>query len=344
VIPAPARYRLAAEGAEVEFTDLGATWMRARVPDRRGRWGDVVLGLPDPGAYAGPHPHLGSLVGRTSNRIAGAHFVLDGRAHALAANDPPHHLHGGPGGFARRRFRAAPLEAPGARGVRFTRESPHGEEGYPGRLAVRVDVWALASGALRIDYRAVADRPTPVGLTHHPYFNLRDGGRSSVLDHELVLFARRFAPVDESGIPTGRLAAVAGTPLDFRRPRRLGERLEALREARGGYDHPLVVDGAVGRLRPAATLRDPASGRVLELWTTLPALQLYSGQHLDGALRGHGGTAYGAFSGVCLEAQELPDAVHHPAFGTGVLRPGAAWVHTTLHRFGVDAGGGPEPA
>jgi aldose 1-epimerase len=318
---------------EVELTDLGATWMRARVPDARGRVGDVVLGLPDPAAYARPHPHLGSLVGRTSNRIAGARFVLDGRVHRLPANDAPHHLHGGPGGFGRRRFAATPLEAARARGVRFTRVSPDGEEGYPGRLRVRADLWLLAPGTLRIDYRAEASRPTPVGLTHHPYFNLRDGGRSPVLDHELQVFATRFAPVDERGIPCGRLAPVDGTPLDFRAPHRLGERIEVLREARGGYDHPLVIDGPAGRLRPAAVLRDPVTGRVLEVYTTLAALQLYTGNHLDGSLCGHEGVAYGPFAGVCLEAQELPDAVHRPAFGAGVLRPPAVWAHTTLHRF-----------
>ncbi len=337
--PPPRAFRLeSAWGAAAELTDHGATLMRLRVPDRDGRPGDVVLGLDRPGDYLEPHPHLGCTVGRVANRIAGARFALDGREVRLPANDGEHHLHGGPGGFGRRRWEAEPLREKDAVGVRFHRESPDGEEGYPGCVRAEVSFRLTAAGELRIDFVARTDRPTLVSLSHHAYWNLHDGGASPVLDHRLRLWASRYTPVDAAGIPSGAIVPVERTPFDFREPRRVGDHIDALRDGRGGWDHDFVLDGVAGALRPAARLADPASGRVLELWTTLPGVQLYSGNGLDGSLRGHGGAAYGRRHGVCLEPQLLPDAPHHAAFPSMRLDPGALWRHVAVYRFSLDDG------
>ena len=300
----------------------------------------MVLGFDAVERYAGPHPHLGCVVGRVANRIAGASLPVAGRLVRLAANDPPHHLHGGPAGFGRRVWEAAPFAAPGRRGVRFTRTSPHGEEGYPGTLHAAVEVALEDAGGLRLELSARCEAETVLSLSHHPYWNLCDAGESSVLDHELTLFASRYTPMDARGIPSGEIAAVEGTPLDFRRPRRLGEAWHAvLAHGRGGFDHNLALDGEPGALRPAARLRDPESGRVLEVWTTLPGLQLYTANGLDGSVVGRGGVAWARHAAVCLEPQLFPDAPHHPHFPSMVLAPGDTWRHAIEYRLGVDVGG-----
>ncbi len=298
------------------LTPRGASLVRWRVGDA-----DVVLGFPDPSRYDAPHPYLGSIVGRFANRIAFARFALDGRAHALAPNDGAHHLHGGPDGFGRRLWRA---ERDGD-SVRFRIESADGDQGYPGRLEAAVRYTLDCDDALRIDFRARCDRATVVSLASHAYWNLRDGGATSALDHELEIAADHYLPVDASLIPTGELRPVRGTPFDFTRPRRIAAE----------YDHCFALRGT--GLRRVARPSDPASGRTLEVETTQPGLQLYTGNFLDGSLTGHGGARYGRHHGVCLETQAFPNAPNQPAFPSARLEPGAEYAHTTIYRV-VSAG------
>lgn len=326
-----------AAGTTAELTSFGASLVRLLARDREGRLGDVVLGFDALDPYLAPHPHLGGTIGRYANRIAHGRFRLDGREIVLAANQPPHHLHGGVVGFDRVVWRAEEVGGPNA-GVRFSHQSPDGDEGYPGRLDVAVTYALGRDGVLRIDFEARTDRPSVVNLTHHPYWNLRDGGASEVLDHELFLAASAHTPVDRSGIPTGAIEPVAGTPLDFRSPRAIGERIAALAALRGGYDHNLVLDRPVGSAAPtlAARLRDPASGRVLEVHTTQPGLQLYAGNFLDGSLVGRGGHRYRRHHGLCLEPQHFPDSPNQPGFPSTRLAPGEVYRHIIVYKLDTD--------
>jgi aldose 1-epimerase len=324
------RFGLSSAGPiEVEVVTLGATLSAVRAPDRDRQLADVVLGFDDLDSWNGPHPHFGGTIGRYANRIARGHFELDGREYRLAANDGAHHLHGGPRGFDRVVWRVAKI---GESSVRLAYASPDGDEGYPGNLEVEVG-YALDGNALRIDLRARTDRPTPINLTNHAYFNLRDGGASEVLDHELWLAARDYTPVDATGIPTGAIESVESTPLDFSRPRRFRDRLDELLELRGGYDHNLVLARGSGPLPTVARVREPDSGRVLEVATTQPGLQVYTGNFLDGSVTGRGGVRYPRFGGFCLEAQRFPDSPNRPEFPSTILRPGDVYAETILYRF-----------
>ncbi len=324
-------------GLEARVTDFGGILLSLLVPDRAGRLGDVVLGFDRPSDYHSNPAYFGALVGRYANRIARARFELDGRVHVLAANEPPHHLHGGLRGFDRVTWEAEPVRDDAGDGLVLRYTSPDGEEGYPGTLDVRVRYTLTAADELVLDYHAAADRATPVNLTHHSYFDLAGGAGSDVLGHVLKLGAATFTPVDPTLIPTGEVRAVQGTPFDFRSPRRLGERIfdhdDQLRFG-GGYDHNLVL-GAPGDdgLRFAARLAEPRTGRVLEIRTTEPGLQLYSGNGLDGSLVGKGGRRYGPRAGVALETQHFPDSPNHPNFPSTILRPGEAFRSRTVHRF-----------
>jgi len=319
------------KGLEAAVIRHGATLARLRAPDRGGRVGEVLLGLRDPAAYATAHGHLGATVGRYANRIRGARFPLDGKTYRLEANDGPNHIHGGRIGLSHVAWEAEQFG--GGNGVRLAVRSPDGAAGYPGNLDVEVTYSLPGDGALHIDYRATSDAPTVLSLTSHGYFNLADSGAGSVLDHELEIAGSRYTPVDPHGLPIGALEPVAGTPLDFARPHRLGERIEALVAARGGYDHNYALDrpGELGAL--AARVRAPASGRALELRTTLPALQLYTANHLDGSLDCVGGVRPGRWSAICLEAQNFPDAPNQPAFPSARLDPGAVYRHSIVYRF-----------
>jgi len=310
-------------GLEATILDHGATLMRLRVPDAAGRLGDVVLGFDDPLAYRGPHPHLGCIVGRYANRIAGARFEVDGRSFALTANDGPHTLHGGARGFDKV---AWPAEAIGDAAVELRHRSPDGDEGFPGNLDARV-VYRLDGAALRIECRATSDAPTVVSLASHAYWNLDDGGTTPILDHRLAIAALRYTPVDAQRIPTGALEAVAGTPFDFRSPRRIGERMPDA----GGYDHNFALDG--DGARPAARLEAARGGRAMTVATTLPGLQLYTGSCFDGAQRFRGGAATPRFGAVALEAQHFPNAPNEPRFPSALLRPGSVYDHTTVYAF-----------
>ncbi len=307
---------------------FGATLVALELLGSGGRRRHAMLGLDSLAGYESPsNPYLGGVIGRCANRIAGARFSLDGRDHALSANEGRHHLHGGSRGFDRRVWRVA-----GASGeaLELSYSSQDGEEGYPGAVEALAS-YALAPDALVVRLAATARAATPLNLTQHSYFNL--AGQGTILDHELQIRASRYVAVDGELIPTGELRAVAGSPYDFRAPRRVGARLGELPGSPRGYDlcYALDHDGA----GHAARLRDTASGAVLELSTNQPGLQLYSGQHL-GPLAGERGRALAPFAGLCLEAQGFPDAVHRASFPTQILRPGERYENVTTWRFAAD--------
>jgi aldose 1-epimerase len=324
-------------GLRARLISYGALLTELRVPDRDGQSADIVLGFDSLAPYVAEdprHPYFGCIVGRVANRIAGGRFTLDGREYRLATNNGPNHLHGGVRGFDRRVWRARAL--PEENGVLFAYTSPDGEEGYPGELTVEVRYTLTDDDELRIDYRAEANRPTPVNLTHHSYFNLAGAaGTEGILDHVLTLEADHYTPVDETLIPTGEIRPVAGIVMDFTRPRRIGDGIGRLGGDPGGYDHNFCLRGEGGRLARAATVYHPESGRIMEVWTTEPGLQLYTGNFLDGSIAGKGGVRYGKHHGLCLEAQHYPDAVNRPEFPPVILRPGQVYRQTTSYRFSV---------
>lgn len=324
-----------AHGIQVRAITYGAIITSIRVPDRAGALGDIVHGFDDLEGYLTRHPYFGAIVGRYANRIAGGRFTLDGHTYSLATNNGPNHLHGGVNGFDRVLWKGEPLA--GRVGVRFTRTSPDGEEGYPGNLTVSVTYTLSDAGELAVEYEGTTDKATPINLSQHSYFNLAGHDAGSVLDHELTIHASRYTPVDEGLIPTGELAPVEGTPFDFRRPTAVGARIEAPHEqlVRGrGYDHNFVLDRRGAGLEPAARLVHRASGRTLEVRTTEPGLQFYSGNFLDGTVHGKGGVAYPRRSALCLETQHFPDSPNQPQFPSTILRPGATYRSHTVFAFG----------
>jgi aldose 1-epimerase len=326
-----------ARGVTVAILTYGGIVQSVEVPDREGALGNVVLGFATLADYLARGAYFGTITGRYANRIAGARFTLDGRTHRLAANNGPNALHGGINGFNSRVWQASERNGPDGVGVALRYVSADGEEGYPGRLDTEVTYTLTEGNALRIDYRATTDKPTVVNLTNHSFFNLAGEGAGSVLDHELTLQASRYTPVDADLIPTGEIAPVAGTALDFTKPMAVGARIRSGEPqlVRGrGYDHNLVLDQSTeGELTPAARLRDPRSGRVMEVSTTEPAVQLYSGNFLDGSAVGIGGRAYRQSDGLCLETQHFPDSPNRPGFPSTVLRPGETFSSTTIFAF-----------
>jgi aldose 1-epimerase len=341
-----------ADGREVEVFTLknrhglmakvmtyGAILTELHVPDRQGEFADVVLGFDNLQGYLAGHPYFGATTGRVANRIARGKFTLDGKEYTLATNNPPNHLHGGPAGLDQRLWGAEEVESALGPAVRFTYVSPDGEEGYPGNLAIEVTYTLTEANELRIDYEATTDKATPVNLTHHSYFNLHGAGFGTILDHELTLAAKNYTPVDATGIPSGEVQPVKGTPLDFTGATRIGARIGELNGDPGGYDHNYVLDGQGGSLSFAARVSDPKSGRIMEILTTEPGMQLYSGNYLDGTLLGKGGKLYRKHYGLCLEAQHFPDSVNHPNFPSTILRPGLTYRQTTVHRFSAEGPG-----
>ncbi|MGY1601629.1 aldose epimerase family protein [Geodermatophilus sp. SYSU D00815] len=322
------RFVLGAGEHRVAVLTYGAVLQSVRVPDAGGDVADVVLGFDDLEGYLADDGFQGAVAGRYANRIAGARFTLDGVEHRLPANHGDACLHGGPEGFARRLWSAE--EVPG--GVELTLVSPDGDQGFPGELVATVR-YELSEEGLALTYGAVTDAPTVVNLTNHAYWNL--AGAGTVEDHALELAASRFVAVDEALIPVA-IEPVDGTPLDFRTPTRVGDRLRApheqLRRAQG-YDHAWVLDGS--GLRRAARVVDPASGRVLEVHTDQPSVQFYSGNFLDGSAAGRGGRAHRQSDGLCLETQHLPDSPNRPEFPSTVLRPGERYATRTVFRFGT---------
>lgn len=333
-------YRLEnASGAAVRVATYGGALVSIEVPDKSGKLGDVLLGFDSLEGYLGEHPYFGTLVGRYGNRIARGMFELDGKVYTLAVNNPPNALHGGLQGFDKRVWAAAPFESSDGVGLTLRYISADGEEGFPGTLAVEVRYTWTDQNALRIDYEATTDKPTVVNLTNHAYFNLRDAGRSPVTEHALLLDADHYNRVDATLIPQGGPSAVEGTPFDFREPHQIGERIDAdhpqIRFG-GGYDHNYIIrrrtaDG----LERAAVVTEPTSGRVLEAWTTEPAVQLYTGNFLDGSVKGKQGHGYQRRSAFCLETQHYPDSPNQPSFPSTALYPGETYRSTTEYRFGV---------
>jgi aldose 1-epimerase len=314
-------------GLLAKFTTYGATLVELHVPDRSGKLGNIVLGFDSVAPYQlKTNPHFGGTIGRYANRIGGAQFKLDGETYTLPKNDRDHScLHGGPAGFDHCVWSARYTENT----VSFDLVSPDGDEGFPGTLIVSANYVLNDDDALYIDYLATTDAPTPVNMTNHAYFNLGGAGNGNVLDHELTIAAQRYTPVDELLIPTGELAAVDGTPFDFTKPRLVGQDVMSLP---GGYDHNFVLADGPRKPALAAVLRDPFSGRAMEVITSEPGLQVYSGHHFDGTLQGNGGT-YEQYAGLCLETQHFPDSPNQPAFPNTILRPGAKYASTTIYRF-----------
>ena len=327
-----------AHGIELRAISYGGIIVSLRVPDRDGRRDDVVLGHDDLAGYLAKPSFFGALVGRYGNRIAGGRFTLDGRTYTLATNNGPNHLHGGVRGFDKRVWKAQPFERPGTAGLVLTRTSPDGEEGYPGNLAVRVTYTLTDRDEVGFEYFATTDKPTVVNLTQHSYFNLAGDGKRDVLGHELMIDADRFTPVDKTLIPTGVLAAVAGTPFDFRKPAAIGARIgaddEQIRNG-GGYDHNFVLNGRGEGRAPVIRVFEPTTGRTMDIATTEPGVQFYSGNFLDGSVTGKAGHVYGKRYGFCLETQHFPDSPNHSGFPSTVLRPGKEYRSKTVLKFGT---------
>jgi aldose 1-epimerase len=325
-----------ANGVEATIANYGGIVTTLRVPDRTGVLADVVLGYETLAEYLKVTPYFGCLVGRYGNRIANGRFVLDGREYRLAQNNGNNHLHGGRVGFDKVVWKATAKETKSGPTLELSYISADGEEGYPGQLSVKAVYTLTVKNGLRLDYTATTDKPTVLSLTQHSYFNLAGQGEGDILDHKVTIFADRFTPVDDTLIPTGELRPVKNTPLDFTSPHRVGERIgqdDAQLKFAGGYDHNWVLNGAGGKLALAASVCEPHSGRVLEVWTTEPAMQFYTGNFLDGTITGKGGKLYRHRYGFCMEPQHYPDSPNKPAFPSTVLRPGEKYENTIEYRF-----------
>jgi aldose 1-epimerase len=326
-----------ANGVEARIINYGGVVLSLKVPDRNGQFGDVVLGFDTLAEYEQKSPYFGCLIGRYGNRIAGGRFTLNGVIYQLATNDGPNHLHGGIKGFDKRVWKVERAEVtPQGPQLVLSYLSPDGEEGYPGNLHVTATYTLTKDNGLRLDYRATTDKDTIVNLTQHSYFNL--AGHGDILGHVVYLNADRFTPVDATLIPTGELRPVEGTPFDFRKPTAIGARIqqddEQLRYGRG-YDHNWVINKKPGELALHARVVEPTTGRVLEVLSTEPGLQFYSGNFLDGTLKGKYGQVYAHRSGFCMEPQHFPDSPNKPNFPSVVLKPGQEYRNTIIYRFSV---------
>lgn len=316
----------------IKITNLGGIITEIHIPDRQGKFGNIALGFDNLDQYLAGHPNFGALIGRYGNRIADASFSLDGETYQLAANNGDNTLHGGLVGFDDVLWDTEVISCDERAALKLSYISVDGEEGYPGTLEVEV-TYELLMDQLFITYEAVSDKATPVNLTNHSYFNL--AGEGTILDHVLYLNASRYTPVDEELIPTGEIANVEGTPFDFRKPGVIGERIEEVGGNPGGYDHNFVLDGSSEEKVLAAKLMDPKTGRSLEVITTEPGIQLYTGNFLNGSLVS-GDLTYVKNSGLCLETQHFPDSPNQPDFPSTILRPGEKYVTQTIFKFGVE--------
>lgn len=318
-------------GMLVKLISYGATVTHIFVPDSRGALGDVVLGFDSYEEYLQDgNPFFGCVVGRYANRIANGRFSLEGKQYQLPTNNNGHTLHGGNRGFDKMVWDASVL--PGDTGVKFSYLSRDGEEGFPGNLQAEVVYSLTNNNELRIEYKATTDKPTPVNLTNHSYFNLSGGQDSTILGHGLMIDADRFTEVDKDLIPTGDLMPVRGTSMDFNTPKSIGTDIETVA---GGFDHNWVLNKRGGGLQMAASLYHPSTGRYMEVFTTHPGVQFYSGNFLNGTLKGKGGVRYSKHAGLCLETQHFPDSPNQPSFPPAILRPGETYQHSTVFRFGV---------
>jgi aldose 1-epimerase len=318
-------------GNVVKIITYGATVTQIWVPDHAGKQADIVLGFDDFPGYIRNDPWFGAIVGRVANRIAKGKFTLDGREYSLEINNPPNNLHSGMKDLSRVVWKGEGITVPRGAAVRFTYLSPDGDEGFPGKLSLIVTYTLTDRNELKIDYSAKTDKATPVNLTNHSYFNL--GGGPDILADVAFIDADRYTPLDSTQIPTGEVAPVKGTPLDFTKPTAIGERIAEMKGDPGGYDHNLVLRGEPGKLRLAARVSDPVSGRQLEVWTTEPAVQFYTANSLNGSIAGKGGVRYAKHSAFCLETQHYPDSVNHPNFPSTILKPGSTYRQETIYRF-----------
>ncbi len=321
-----------AHGLKATIMTYGATLTAMETPDRNGRLTNITLNLESLSDYLAGHPFFGSVAGRFANRIAKGKFTLDGVQYTLATNNGPNHLHGGRKGFDKAIWDAKPIEQDGVVGVVFTHVSPDGDEGYPGTLKATVTYTLNNANELKMEYTATTDKATPVNLTNHTYWNLAGPAAGGILEHQLTLNANRYLPVDDTLIPLGDLAPVENTPMDFRQPHTIGSRIA---DVKGGYDHCYVLNQAKpGEMTLVARVVEPKSGRVMEIYTTQPGVQFYTGNFLDGTLSAHG-VPYQKNHGFCLETQHFPDSPNRPAFPSVILRPGQTYHEVTVHKFSV---------
>ncbi len=324
-------------GVEVDITNFGAAVVSLKVPDRHGKTDDVVLGYDDLDGYLHDKSYFGATVGRYANRIAHGKFTLNGTTYTLAKNDGENHLHGGVRGFNKVVWEAKDVSTAGAAALQLNYLSKDGEEGYPGNLSVQVTYTLTNNNELKIDYAATTDKDTVLNLTHHSYFNLAGQGKGDILQHQLLLHASRFTPVDATLIPTGEIRSVKGTPLDFASATAIGSRIgqdDDQLKLGHGYDHNFVLDGGTGGAPVlAAQVYEPSSGRVMEVWTTQPGIQLYSGNFLNDTIRGKSGSTYQRRAAFCLETQHFPDSPNKPNFPSTILKVGGQFKSSTTYKF-----------
>ena len=323
-----------ASGVEARITNYGGILVSLKVPDGRDRFDDVVLGFNDLDSYLKGHPYFGAIIGRYGNRIAKGRFTLNGVEHKLAVNNGENSLHGGIKGFDKVVWTGQERKTKLGPAVALTYVSKDGEEGYPGNLNVRVVYTLTNNNELRIDYTASTDQDTVINLTHHSYFNLAGEGKGDILNHQVKINSTRFLPTDAGSIPTGELRNVAGTPFDFRKMMAIGARInqdEEQLKLGNGYDHTWILNGRGMRL--AAQAYEPTSRRGMQVWTTEPGIQFYTGNFLDGTLTGKAGKPYPRRSGFCFETQHYPDSPNHPSFPTTTLKKGATYRSTTIYKF-----------
>lgn len=327
-----------AQGAEMTVLTYGGIIQSLKMPDRTGAFDDVVMGFDTVAEYEKSSPYFGALIGRVGNRIANGTFSLDGKVYTLAKNNGPNHLHGGVKGWDKAVWQAEPFQDKRGPGLLLTHTSPDGDEGYPGKVTAHVRYTLTAENELIVEYHATTDAPTIINLTQHSYFNLAGSKASDILGHELTINADRFTPVDDGLIPTGELAPVEGTPFDFRTPTTIGARIANtdVQLTRGkGYDHNFVLNRGGDGLQLAASVYEPVTGRTMEIRTTEPGIQFYSGNFLDGSFTGKAGRAYPHRAGLCLETQHYPDSPNQPSFPSVVLRKGEDYKSETVFRFGA---------
>jgi aldose 1-epimerase len=322
-----------ANGVVAKIMNYGAILTELDVPDRNGKLDDVVLGFDNLAGYLQKEPYFGAIVGRVGNRIAAGRFTLNGKTYKLATNDGKNHLHGGLKGFDKVVWDAKIASDANGPAVEFSYLSKDGEEGYPGNCSVKVVYGLTNSNELTINYTVTTDQDTPVNVTNHSYFNLGGPENGGILDHVIMIDADRYTPVDSGLIPTGELKTVAGTPMDFRQATRIGEHIKDVGGKPVGYDHNYVINGGGGTLAPVATVTEPKSGRVMDVMSTEPGVQFYSGNFLDGTLTGKKGVVYNQYWGLALETQHFPDSPNQPNFPTDILKAGQTCHSETVYKF-----------
>ncbi|MCB0822646.1 MAG: galactose mutarotase [Bacteroidales bacterium] len=318
-------------GMQLQVTNYGGIVTSIKVPDKNGKFDDIVLGYDSLKGYLIETPYFGAIVGRCANRISYGKFTLDGKDYTLSLNEGPHHLHGGTVGFDKKIWQATPMTDDSSSSLKLQYTSPDGEEGYPGNLDVTVVYTLTNDNKFQIEYTAKTDKATPINLTHHTYFNLAGTSGRNILDHIIQINADRYCSTNPDLTPTGEILNVEGTNMDFRTPLPIGARIGMVR---GGYDHNYILN-TKGQFGKAAELYDEKSGRVIEVFTTEPGMQFYSGNFLDGSIVGEYGLVYQKNYGLCLETQRFPDAINQPNFPDNILRPGETYKQLTIYKFGV---------